>query len=153
MATKARELDLRTDYEQKYGFRDDDAKYVFKARPGLSSEVVEEISAIKGEPSWMAQFRLKALQHFRRRPMPTWGGDLSTINFDEIYYYIKPTEKQGQSWEDVPEYIKRTFDKLGIPEAERKYLAGVGAQYDSEVVYHNLRQDLKKKGVIFVDTD
>ena len=101
----------------------------------------------------MRAIRLKALDHFWKQPMPTWGGDLSDINFDDIYYYVKPTETQVKNWDDVPDYIKRTFDKLGIPEAERKFLAGVGAQYDSEVVYHNIREDLSKQGVIFVDTD
>jgi len=101
----------------------------------------------------MRNIRLKALDHFWKRPMPDWGGDLSGINFDEMYYYVKPTETQVKSWDDVPAYIKRTFDKLGIPQAEREFLAGMGAQYDSEVVYHNIREDLAKQGVIFVDTD
>ncbi len=150
----AKKIELPTiEYEKKYGFRDEEAKPVFVAKPGLSRQVVEEISWMKGEPDWMRQFRLKALEHFEKRPMPSWGGDLSEIDFSQIYYYIKPTEKQVQDWDDVPEYIKRTFDRLGIPEAEKKFLAGVGAQYDSEVVYHNLRQDLQKQGVIFVDTD
>jgi len=138
--------------EYRYGFRDEE-QYVYKSKKGLSREVVEEISYMKGEPDWMREFRLKAYEHFIRRPMPTWGGDLSEINFDDIYYYIRPTEKQGKSWDEVPEYIKNTFEKLGIPEAERKFLAGVGAQYESEVVYHSLREDLEKQGVIFVDTD
>jgi Fe-S cluster assembly protein SufB len=145
-------LSLREDYHEKYGFHDPE-NYVFKAKKGLSREVVEEISWLKGEPDWMRQFRLKALEYFLKRPMPTWGGDLSGINFDEIYYYVRPTEKKGRSWDEVPEYIKRTFDRLGIPEAERKFLAGVSAQYESEVVYHSIREDLKKKGVIFCDTD
>ena len=149
----ARPIDLtKEDYATKYGFRDPE-RYVFKARPGLSREVVEEISWMKGEPEWMHDFRLRALEIFLKKPMPTWGGDLSGIDFGEIYYYIKPTEQQVSSWDDVPEYIKKTFDKLGIPEAERKFLAGVGAQYDSEVVYHSIREDLQKKGVIFLDTD
>ncbi len=138
--------------EYRYGFRDEE-QYVYKSKKGLSREVVEEISYMKGEPDWMREFRLKAYEHFIRRPMPTWGGDLSEINFDDIYYYIRPTEKQGKSWDEVPEYIKNTFEKLGIPEAERKFLAGVGAQYESEVVYHSLREDLEKQGEIFVDTD
>jgi Fe-S cluster assembly protein SufB len=142
----------QTDYAEKFGFHDPE-KYVFKAKRGLSKEVVEEISFMKQEPEWMRAIRLKALDHFWKRPMPTWGGDLSDINFDEIFYYIKPTETQVKSWDDVPDYIKRTFDKLGIPQAEREFLAGVGAQYDSEVVYHNIREDLGKQGVIFVDTD
>ena len=138
--------------EYKYGFRDPE-KYVFKARKGLDHEVIDQISDLKGEPDWMREFRHKALEIFLRKPMPTWGADLSEIDFDEIYYYIKPTEKQGRSWEDVPEEIKRTFDRLGIPEAERKFLAGVGAQYESEVVYHSLKEEWEKKGVIFLDTD
>ena len=108
---------------------------------------------MKGEPDWMRDFRLKALDHFEKRPMPNWGADLSGIDFDDIFYYIRPAEKQGKTWDDVPEYIKNTFDKLGIPEAERKFLAGVGAQYESEVIYHSLREDLEKQGVIFLDMD
>ena len=138
--------------EYKYGFHDQE-DYVFKSRRGLSREIVEEISAMKGEPDWMRQFRLKALDYFNRKPMPAWGGDLSGINFDNIYYYIKPAKEQGQSWDDIPPYIKRTFDRLGIPQAEQQFLAGVGAQYESEVVYHNIKKDLSDKGVIFVDTD
>jgi len=136
----------------EYGFKDPE-NYVFKSRKGLSPEVVKEISWMKGEPEWMTKFRLKALDHFLKRPMPTWGGDLSEINFDDIYYYVKPVERQGKSWDEVPDYIKQTFDRLGIPEAERKFLAGVGAQYESEVVYHNLRKELESQGVIFLDTD
>ena len=136
----------------KWGFHDDE-EALFKSKKGLSHAGVAEISGMKGEPAWMREFRLKALDHFLVRPMPTWGGDLSHINFDEIYYYVKATDRDASKWEDVPEYIKRTFDKLGIPEAERKFLAGVGAQYDSEVVYHNVREDLKKQGVIFLGMD
>ncbi len=137
---------------EKYGFKDPEI-YVHKTRPGLSREVVEEISAVKGEPHWMREFRLRALEIFFKKPMPTWGADLSELNFDQIVYYVRPSERQGHSWDEVPEYIKKTFERLGIPEAERKFLAGVGAQYESEVVYHNIRKDLEKKGVIFVDTD
>jgi Fe-S cluster assembly protein SufB len=108
---------------------------------------------MKGEPQWMRDFRLRALEMFLRKPMPTWGGDLSGINFDEIYYYIKPTQTQGKTWDEVPAEIKDTFERLGIPEAERKYLAGVGAQYESEVIYHSIREDLQAQGVIFTDTD
>jgi len=136
----------------KWGFHDDE-EAVYKSKKGLSRAGVEEISEMKGEPSWMRQYRLKALDHFLARPMPTWGGDLSGINFDEIYYYVKATDHDARNWDDVPAYIKRTFDKLGIPEAERKFLAGMGAQYDSEVVYHNIREDLKKQGVIFLGMD
>lgn len=136
----------------KYGFHDPE-QYVFKSRKGLSREVVAEISEMKGEPTWMRDFRLKALDHFLARPLPTWGGDLSKIDFNDIYYYIRPAERQGRDWNDVPEYIKNTFDKLGIPEAERKFLAGVSAQYESEVIYHSIRKDLEAKGVIFCDCD
>ena len=136
----------------KWGFREPE-RYVFKARPGLTREVVEEISAMKGEPEWMRAYRLHAYEHFVRRPMPRWGADLSGIDFDRIYYYIKPTERQGRSWEELPEEIRRTYDRLGIPEAEKKFLAGVGAQYESEVVYHNLKEEWEKLGVLFLDTD
>ncbi len=138
--------------EYKYGFRDPE-KYVFKARKGLDHEVIDQISDIKGEPDWMRRFRHKALDIFLQKPMPTWGADLSDIDFDDIYYYIKPAEKQGRSWDDLPPEIKRTFDRLGIPEAERKFLAGVGAQYESEVVYHSLKEEWERQGVIFLDTD
>src|SRR5579883_1572452 len=138
--------------EYKYGFHDPE-QYVYKSRKGLSREIIEEISALKGEPAWMREFRLKALDYFLSRPLPRWGGDLSNIDFDDIYYYIRPTEGQGRSWDEVPEYIKKTFDRLGIPEAERKFLAGVSAQYESEVIYHSIRKDLEAKGVIFCDCD
>jgi Fe-S cluster assembly protein SufB len=138
--------------EYQYGFRDEE-DYVFKSGRGLTRATVEEISAMKNEPDWMRDFRLKALEHFQKRPMPNWGADLSGIDFDDIFYYIRPAEKQGKTWEEVPEYIKNTFEKLGIPEAERKFLAGVGAQYESEVIYHSLREDLEKQGVIFLDMD
>ena len=105
---------------------------------------------MKSEPKWMTDFRLKSLQIFERKPLPTWGGDLTGIDYDDIYYYVRPMENQGRTWEDVPADIKNTFDRLGIPEAERKFLAGVGAQYDSEVVYHSLREDLERQGVIFL---
>jgi len=153
MATPEIELKrLGSEYAEKYGFRDPE-QYVFKARKGLDREVVEQISWIKNEPDWMREFRLKALEYFLRRPMPTWGADLSELNFDEIVYYIKPTERKGSSWDELPEHIRRTFDRLGIPEAERRFLAGVGAQYESEVVYHSLREELKRLGVIFCDMD
>src|SRR5213079_1842139 len=130
-----------------------DENYVFKSERGLSRTVVEQISEMKGEPAWMRTFRLKSLEHFLKRPMPTWGADLSGINFDNIYYYIKPVQEQGKTWEEVPSEIKDTFDRLGIPEAERKFLAGVTAQYESEAVYHKVREDLEKLGVIFTDMD
>ncbi len=150
MATETFDLNELGTY--KYGFSMPE-RYAYKARKGLSREIVEEISWLKGEPDWMREFRLRALEIFLSKPMPTWGADLSVIDFDDIYYYIKPTDKQSRSWDEVPEEIRRTFELLGIPEAERKFLAGVGAQYESEVVYHNLQEHLRKLGVIFVDTD
>jgi Fe-S cluster assembly protein SufB len=142
--------DLTKDY--KYGFNDGD-EFVFRAQKGLTKEVVADISRRKQEPSWMLEFRLKALEHFRQRAMPSWGADLSGIDFDDIYYYVRPADEQGRTWEDVPEGIKKTFDRLGIPEAERKFLGGVSAQYESEVVYHSIRKDLEKLGVLFSDCD
>ena len=142
---------INEDYS-KYDFKDPEI-LVFKSKKGLTRATVEEISKMKNEPEWMRNYRLKAYDYFMDRPMPNWGGDLSTIDFDNIYYYAKPTDKAGTDWNDVPENIRKTFDRLGIPEAERKFLGGVGAQYESEVVYHSLRQDLEKKGVIFLDTD
>ena len=136
----------------RYGFSDPES-YAYKSKKGLSAEVVEEISRIKGEPDWMREFRLKAFKYFQARPMPTWGADLSEIDFGNIYYYVRPTERQGRSWEEVPEYIKNTFDRLGIPEAEREFLAGVSAQYESEVVYHSIRKELANRGVVFMDMD
>jgi Fe-S cluster assembly protein SufB len=145
----AAEVDV-SDYQ--FGFHDTE-DYFFKSGKGLNEEVVRNISKMKDEPEWMLDFRLKALEYFNRRPMPNWGADLSGINFDDIYYYIRPSEKQGKTWDEIPAYIKETFDKLGIPEAEKKYLAGVGAQYESEVVYHSLREDLEEMGVVFLDMD
>jgi len=127
--------------------------YTFKSEKGLTRKIVEQISEMKGEPSWMRNFRLKSLDLFEKRPMPTWGADLSGINFDDIYYYIKPVQEQGKTWDDIPAEIKETFDRLGIPQAERQYLAGVTAQYESEAVYHKVREDLEKLGVIFTDMD
>lgn len=141
-----------SEYREKYGFNDN-IEYKFRTKKGLSEEVVREISRIKGEPSWMLEKRLLAYRVFMNKTTPTWGADLSRIDYDDIYYYLRPTDKKGNSWESVPEEIKRTFDKLGIPEAERKFFAGAEAQYDSEVVYHNIREDLQKQGVIFTDTD
>ena len=142
---------IKDDY--KYGFHDSEENYAFKSGKGLTREIVCQISEMKNEPLWMREIRLKALEVFRSKPTPVWGGDLSQLNFDDIYYYMKAADRQGKTWDDVPAEIKNTFDKLGIPEAERKFLAGVGAQYESEVVYHSLREDLQKKGVIFVDSD
>ncbi|HET9921136.1 MAG TPA: Fe-S cluster assembly protein SufB [Ktedonobacteraceae bacterium] len=127
--------------------------YVFKSQRGLNRQIVEQISEMKGEPDWMRKFRLKSLDLFNKRPMPTWGADLSGIDFDNIFYYVKPMQEQGKTWEEVPSEIKETFDRLGIPQAERKYLAGVTAQYESEAVYHKVREDLEKLGVIFTDMD
>mgnify|MGYP000914449417 CR=1 FL=1 len=147
VAKKAIELE-----EYKYGFRDEH-RAVFESGKGLTPEVVRTISQMKGEPEWMLNFRLKALEQFNKMPIPRWGGNLDELNFDEIKYYVKPSEKKGRSWDEVPPEIKATFEKLGIPEAEQKFLAGVSAQYESEVVYHNIKEDLQKQGVIFMDTD
>jgi Fe-S cluster assembly protein SufB len=138
--------------DYKYGFHDKDVS-VYRADRGLTKEVVEDISSRKNEPQWMLDFRLKSLEHFYKRPMPQWGGNLNDLNFDDITYYVKPSEKSGRSWDEVPEEIKSTFDKLGIPEAEQKYLAGVSAQYESEVVYHSMKKELEDLGIIFKDTD
>ena len=139
--------------EYEYGFHDEE-KSVFRTARGLNHDVIDQISDQKNEPDWMRKFRHEALDIFLSKPMPSWGADLSGIDFDEITYYLKPMEGgTGKSWEDVPEDIKRTFDRLGIPEAERKFLAGVGAQYDSEVIYHSLRAEWEKLGVIFLDMD
>ena len=144
--------DVNMDYS-KYDFKDSTQDYVYLSKKGLAKETVEEISRLKGEPDWMRQFRLRSYDIFMSKPVPNWGGDLSKIDFQNIYYYTKASEKQGKSWDDIPESIRNTFEKLGIPEAERKFSGGVGAQYESEVVYHNLRDDLVKQGVIFTDTD
>ena len=138
--------------ENRFGFSDPET-YVFKSSRGLDREVVEKISSMKGEPDWMLAFRLKALAHFQQRPMPTWGADISHLDLDNIFYYVKPTEGSSKSWDDVPDAIKNTFDKLGIPEAERKFLAGVGAQYESEMVYHSIQENLSKQGVIFLSIE
>lgn len=138
--------------EYKYGFHDPDTS-VFKSQKGLNEQVVRQISKMKQEPEWMLEFRLKALDHFQHRAMPTWGADLTDLNLNEIYYYVRPTEFQGHTWDEVPDTIKSTFDKLGVPEAERKFLAGVGAQYESEMVYHNIQEHLAKMGVIFLSIE
>ncbi len=143
---------LNMDYS-KYDFKNPTEMYVYTSKKGLSKEVVEEISGMKGEPQWMLDFRMRSYEIFMKKPMPNWGGDLKQIDFNNIYYYAKASEKTEKDWDSVPAEVKATFDKLGIPEAEKKFLAGVGAQYESEVVYHNLREDLAKKGVIFLDTD
>src|SRR6266545_3034644 len=131
----------------------DDIVYLRETKRGLTRDTVEEISAIKEEPDWMLQFRLRAYEHFLKRPMPLWTDGLDRIDFDKIMYYRKPSEREEKSWEDVPDQIKATFERLGIPEAERKFLAGVGAQYDSEVVYHSVKEELSKLGVVFMGTD
>jgi len=151
MAIMATE-NLDMDYS-KYDFKDSTELYVHLSKKGLSKETVISISKMKNEPQWMLDFRLRSFEIFMKKPMPTWGGDLSTIDFQNIYYYAKASDKVEKNWDDVPENVKNTFEKLGIPEAEKKFLAGVGAQYESEVVYHSLREDLAKQGVLFLDTD
>lgn len=138
--------------EYKFGFKTE-SKAFYKSPQGLSEEIVREISRQKNEPEWMLNYRLKSLEIFHAKPMPEWGGDLSGIHFDKIHYYLRPQDKEKRSWDDVPQEIKDTFEKLGIPEAERKFLAGTGAQFESEVVYHSLRKDLADKGVLFESTD
>ncbi len=138
--------------DYKYGFHDKDVS-IFRSKRGLTEEIVREISNMKQEPEWMLEYRLKALETFYTKPMPQWGGDLGDLDFDEITYYVKPSEATQKSWDEVPDEIKATFDKLGIPEAEQKYLAGVSAQYESEVVYHNMKKDLEDLGIVFKDTD
>ena len=149
MSSEALALDLG---RYKLGWSDEE-DYVFKPKKGLNTDIVQEMSWMKSEPDWMRNFRLKSLSRFEKRPMPTWGGDMSGIDFDNIYYYIKPTESLADDWDAVPDSIKDTYEKLGIPEAERKYLAGVTAQYESEVVYHRNREDLERQGVLFCDMD
>src|SRR5438876_9965609 len=144
--------DLVADQREQFAFHDDIA-YLRETKRGLTRATVEEISGFKNEPDWMLDFRLRAYDHFLKRPMPTWGGYLGDIDFDKIVYYRKPSMGEEKSWDDVPEQIKQTFEKLGIPEAERKFLAGVGAQYDSEVVYHSVKEELSKLGVVFMGTD
>lgn len=138
--------------DYKYGFSKPE-EHVFKSEKGLNVEKIKQISAIKNEPKWMLEYRLKAYETFLAKNMPSWGADLSKIDFEDIFYYIKPTEEQKQTWEELPDNIKDTYDKLGIPEAERKFLAGVSAQYESEVVYHSLLKELEDQGVIFTDMD
>jgi Fe-S cluster assembly protein SufB len=138
--------------EYKYGFHDEFTPF-FQTGRGLTEDIVRQISAHKSEPEWMTEFRVKSYRHFVDRPMPRWGANLDVIDFESIYYYMKPVEEQAKSWDDLPDGMRETWDKLGIPEAEKKYLAGVGAQYESEVVYHNLQEDLKKQGVLFLDMD
>jgi len=148
MATENIDMDY-----SKYDFKDSTEMYVHLSKKGLTKDTVREISKLKDEPDWMLDFRLRSYDVFMKKPMPQWGGDLNKIDFQNIYYYAKASEKTEKNWDDVPDDVKNTFDKLGIPEAEKKFLAGVGAQYESEVVYHNLREDLQKQGVLFLDTD
>ena len=144
--------EIVTDKRDQFAFHDDIA-YLRETKRGLTRATVEEISGFKDEPDWMLQYRLRAYEHFLKRPMPTWTDGLDRIDFDKIVYYRKPSEREEKSWDDVPDQIKATFERLGIPEAERKFLAGVGAQYDSEVVYHSVKEELTKLGVVFMGTD
>jgi Fe-S cluster assembly protein SufB len=146
MSTDEKLINSIGDY--KYGFKDPEV-HVFKSKKGLDEEIVRQISEMKDEPEWMLEFRLKALEHFRARPVPTWGPDLSVLDMEDLYYYVKPTDQEGKSWDDIPVSIKDTFEKLGIPEAEQKFLAGVGAQYESEMIYHSIHEQLAEQGVIF----
>jgi Fe-S cluster assembly protein SufB len=140
------------DEREQYAFHDD-ITYLRETKAGLTEATVREISETKDEPAWMLEYRLRAFKHFEARAMPHWGGDLTKLDFSKIVYYRKPSEREEKSWDDVPDQIKKTFERLGIPEAERKFLSGVGAQYDSEVVYHSVREDLQKLGVVFMGTD
>src|ERR1700749_1360845 len=145
---------INADYKEKFGFHDPETGSAFKAPKGLTKGLVEQISEFKNEPQWMRDFRLKALDYFLARPQPTWGSPmLAEVDYDNIHYFVRASEKSSRTWDDVPDDIKKTFDRLGIPEAERKFLSGVGAQYESEVVYHQVREDLEKQGVIFMDMD
>ena len=154
-AAKQQQEQVAQDLSQyKFGWADRDDQYSFTSQKGLTRGTVEEISALKDEPEWMRDLRLRAYEAFLRRPMPNWGSDLSGIDFDQIFYFVRATEKQANTWDELPDDIKQTYDKLGIPEAEKQRLvAGVAAQYESEVVYHKIREDLEERGVIFVDTD
>src|ERR1700754_1741113 len=144
---------IGNDYEERFGFHDPE-NYLFKAPKGLTRELVEKISEFKSEPQWMREFRLESLDHFLARPMPTWGSPLlAEVDFDDIHYFVRASERAERSWDDVPEDVKKTFDRLGIPEAERKFLAGVGAQYESESVYHQVNEQLEAQGVLFMDMD
>ncbi len=151
---KSQDIQLKGigDSDYQYGFQDPDVS-VFKTREGLDEDVVRQISAMKGEPEWMLDYRLKGLKHFQQRPMPSWGPDLSDLDLDHLIYYVRPSEKSEKSWDEVPDTIKNTFDKLGIPEAEQKFLAGVGAQYESEMVYHSIQEHMEKMGVIFLSIE
>ncbi len=152
MSEKVQDAFLDQLGEYQYGFSDPDTS-VFKTEKGLNEGVVRQISAMKKEPDWMLEFRLKALKHYMQRPMPNWGADISQLDLSSITYYVRPSDMSSKSWDDVPENIKDTFDKLGIPEAEQKFLAGVGAQYESEMVYHSIQEHLEKQGVIFLSIE
>lgn len=143
---------INADYKSKFGFHVD-SNYVYKAQKGLNEDIINQISSIKNEPEWMRKFRLDSYKMFLSKNTPNWGGNLSEINYDEIYYFLKPTENEKRSWEDVPPEMKETFDRLGIPQAERQHLAGVKAQFDSEVIYSSLMKELEYEGIIFLSTD
>jgi len=143
---------INTTYAEKYGFHEKDT-YTFKTRKGVDHDVIDQISEMKSEPEWMRNFRHRSLDIFLSKPTPSWGGDVGEIDFDDIYYYIKPADESARSWDDVSDEVKNTFDRLGIPEAEQKFLSGVGAQYDSEGVYHNIQRELEESGVIFLGMD
>src|ERR1700709_2432746 len=152
-ADEAALRNLGSDYTERYGFHDAENS-LYKAPKGLNREIVEKISEFKSEPQWMRDFRLKALEYFFARPQPTWGSPmLAEVDYDDIHYFVRASERSERSWDDVPEDVKKTFDRLGIPEAERKFLAGVGAQYESDVVYHQVNEELEAQGVIFTDMD
>ena len=137
---------INADYTERYGFHDAE-NYLYKAPKGINREIVEKISEFKSEPQWMREFRLKALEYFFARPQPTWGSPmLAEVDYDDIHYFVRASERAERSWDDVPEDVKNTFDRLGIPEAERKFLSGVGAQYESEVVYHQINEELEQAG-------
>ncbi len=151
-AQELRKMQTKESYAEKYGFHVED-KSVYKSEKGLNEGVVRNLSEMKQEPEWMLDFRLKSLKAFNDRPMPNWGADLSGIKFDNIHYYVRPGDKSYRDWDDVPDDIKETFDRLGVPEAERKFLSGAGAQFDSEVIYHKVREDLEEQGVVFLSMD
>ncbi len=153
MSEERSQVSVNDEYTEKYGFHEAE-NYSFKSRRGLDLDIVKDISRMKQEPEWMTDFRIRSYEAFEAKPMPNWGSEvLGQIDFNNIFYYIKPTDGQSKTWEDLPSEIKNTYDRLGIPEAEKKYLAGVGAQYESEVIYHSLAKDLESKGVLFKDTD
>ncbi|MCB0867183.1 MAG: Fe-S cluster assembly protein SufB [Solirubrobacterales bacterium] len=153
LAEKEKVQGINSDYTEKFGFSDPETGYAYKAPKGLTRQIVEQISEYKDEPEWMRDFRLKALEIFESKPTPQWGADLDQIDFDDIHYFVRASEKNSTDWSEVPEDIKNTFDRLGIPEAEQKFLSGVGAQYESEVVYHQVNEKLEAQGVIFTDMD